>query len=318
MESLTKYRQSKEVIERMVQKYFPGNGLEKYIELTEGYFNVAYEVKLENGKELILKIAPRQDMRVMTYEKNIMYSEVNAMKLAQEKGEIPVPKVLGYDASCTICESPYFFMEKVDGRSMNSIRSNLTERQIETIYEEVGKIDATINQIVCPCFGYPGQKELQGKDWYSAFKTMLEAEVEDARRGNVDLKISVEQMWKALKKDQHIFKEVTEPRLVHWDCWDGNIFVKNGRVSGIIDWERCIWGDSLMEVGFRSYDQNLSFQKGYGITTFTESQRRRILWYDVYLLIEMSLECEYRHYDSMEMYDWATGQLVEQMRKITK
>ena len=47
----------------------------------------------------------------MTYEKNIMVSEVEAMKMAGRHGKIPVPKVLGYDDSHTICKSSYFFMK---------------------------------------------------------------------------------------------------------------------------------------------------------------------------------------------------------------
>ena len=31
---------------------------------------------------------------------------------------------------------------------------------------------------------------------------------------------------------------------------------KTGRIPGVIDWERCLWADPLMEVGFRTYDGN--------------------------------------------------------------
>jgi hypothetical protein len=48
-------------------------------ELTEGLFNVAYEVLLPE-KAVILKIAPPQDVKVMSYEHNIMKAEVEALR----------------------------------------------------------------------------------------------------------------------------------------------------------------------------------------------------------------------------------------------
>ena len=316
MESLTKNRQSEETLERMVERFFHPLKLQSYKELTEGYFNVAYEVTLSGGQSVVLKIAPAWNVRIMTHEKNMMYAEVGAMEKALEHGGIPVPKVLGYDESCAICGSPYFFMEKLKGSSVNKIKDTLTQEQMEAIYEETGKICREINRISCPCFGYPGQPQYQGTDWYTVFRRMLEAGIEDARRGNVDLKIPVDELFWHLEQDKDIFAEVTEPRLVHWDLWDGNIFVSHGEITGLIDWERCIWGDPLLEVGFRCHWDNDSFRKGYGAASFTKSEERRILWYDIYLFIVGSLECEYRKYETMDMYQWANHMLISQFRKL--
>ena len=164
MESLTKNRQNEETLRRMVGRFFHPLELQSYKELTEGYFNVAYEVTLSSGEAVILKVAPAEGVRVMTYERNIMCAEVQAMEMALEHGGIPVPKVLVYDDSHTICESPYFFMEKLKGSSLHEIKDAFTQEQINDIYKETGRINKEINRIACPCFGYPGQPEFQGKD----------------------------------------------------------------------------------------------------------------------------------------------------------
>lgn len=52
-------------------------------------FNVAYEISLNSGEHVILKIAPLKETRVMTYEKNFMFREVEAMKTAKKSSEIP-------------------------------------------------------------------------------------------------------------------------------------------------------------------------------------------------------------------------------------
>lgn len=316
MESLTKNRLNNKTISRMVDKFFAPLKMESCRELTEGYFNMAYEVDLNNGRKVILKVAPLKNTRIMTYEKNIMFSEVEAMKMAKNFGRIPVPDVIGYDDSCAICESPYFFMEKLEGRSLNVDKSNLSLEQITDIHIEMGKINRKINEISCPCFGYPGQPAFQGKEWYPVFQKMLEAGIEDAEKGNVDLKIPVTTLRACLKRDKEVFDEVTEPKLVHWDCWDGNIFVRDGMVTGIIDWERSLWGDPLMEVGFRTYSDNSSFLKGYNMDALTLNQKRRALWYDIYLLILVALECEYRKYETLDMYHWSTQLLEKQFNKL--
>lgn len=316
MESLTKHKLTKETISKMVEKFFKPFKMTDCQELTEGYFNMAYEICLNNGKRAILKIAPLKEMRIMTYEKNIMLSEVEAMKMAKKTGEIPVPDLIGYDDSCTICNSPYFFMEKIDGRSLNMEKNSLSADQIADIYIEVGKINRKINEINCPCFGYPGQPAFQGNEWFPVFQKMLENGIQDAENSNVDLKIPINTLRAFLKKDKNIFDEVTEPKLVHWDCWDGNIFVKDGKVTGIIDWERCLWADPLMEVNFRTYDDNKWFRKGYGLEELSDSEYRRALWYDIYLMIIMSSEYEYRKYETMDSYIWATGLLQEQFGKL--
>lgn len=315
MESLSKNKQTKADISKMTEKVFAPLEMKSYQELTEGYFNAAYEVELSNGNKTILKIAPSKNVRVMTYEKNIMFSEVQAMRSVGQNGGV-VPEVYGYDDSCTLCNSPYFFMQKLNGKSLNTVKDTLSQEQVESIYAETGKIIRLVNAISCPCFGYPGQPEYQGEKWYPVFRKMLEAGIADAEQASVDLKISIDDLLCYLERDRAIFEEVVKPQLIHWDCWDGNIFVENGRVTGIIDWERCLWADPLLEVGFRTYNLNIPFMKGYGLETFSEKQRRRALWYDIYLMILVSLECEYRKYETLDMYHWSTSVLAKQFEKL--
>lgn len=315
-ESLTKNKQDAETLKKMVDKYFAPIQMISFKELTEGYFNVAYEIYLSNKKSVILKVAPAKNTRIMTYEKNIMLSEVNGMELAIKKGGIPVPKILGYDDSCTICDSSYFFMEKLEGSSLYTDKDSISQSDLDNIYTEMGRINKKINEIHCQCFGYPGNPEYQGKEWFPVFKKMLQAGINDSKNGNVDIKIPIDTLFNYLDRDKEIFAEITVPQLVHWDLWDGNIFVKNGKITGIIDWERCIWGDPLLEAGFRCYDMNPHFLKGYGIDSLSENQKRRAIWYDVYLFILQSLECEYRKYETMDMYNRAIDLLEKQFKKL--
>ncbi len=317
MESQTKTKQSKETIEKMVKKIFPSSAMTDYKELTEGYFNVAYEVQLNGDTDVILKIAPDNNMRVMTNEKNIMLNEVTTMQTVSKYDGIKAPKVLGSDFSCTICNAPYFFMEKLTGKSLNSIKDTLSQEIINQVYWETGNMIRQVNEITCPCFGYPAQEEFQGKEWFPIFRKMIQANIADAKRGNVDTKISADNLLEHLEQDRALFEEITVPKLVHWDAWDGNIFVQDGHVTGLIDWERSLWADPLLEVGFRTYEQDKQYYfKGYGIEKLTENQYRRALWYDIYFMSTAVLECEYRRYETMDMYNWSVKMLQEQFSKL--
>lgn len=318
MESLTKNRQSEEALRRMTDKCFPSDEMSGWRELTEGYFNAAYEITLKSGRQIILKIAPSPDVRVMSYEKNLMYSEVKAMEMAQQQPEIPVARVLGYDDSRTVCPCSYFFMEKLEGESLNSILNTMTEEEVQAVRFETGRLNRLINEICCPCFGYPGLPECQGETWYPVFRKMLMMGIEDAERGQVELGIPAGELLLYLERDRSVFEEVTEPRLVHWDLWAGNVFVKDGRVTGLIDWERCLWADPLFEVGFRSHERHPFFLKGYGKETLSPAEERRALWYDIYTALLACQECEYRKYETMEMYDWAIEILKRRFELVRK
>ncbi|MEV7341763.1 hypothetical protein [Streptomyces sp. NPDC093544] len=43
--------------------------------------------------------------------------------------------------------------------------------------------------------------------------------------------------------------EVSEPRLVEWDLWDGNVMVRDGMIACVIGHERAFFGDPLIEHG---------------------------------------------------------------------
>lgn len=319
METATKNKQSFETINRMVAKAFHGLNAENVLELKEGFFNVAYLVALSDGREVILKIAPPKDSLIMTHEKNIMLAEVESMKLVKDKTDIPVAEILCYDHSHSICTSDYFFMSKIEGKSLNTISDALSEVDKVSINYHLGKFNAKMNSIVGDRFGYYSQPDKQDCNWYPAFSSIINDAIHDARALKIDIGVEYDAVNTILLHYKSCFDEVTVPKLVHWDLWAGNIFIENNKISGLIDFERCLWADELMEVGFRSQNQDENFLKGYGIGEFTDTQKARIKWYDLYLLLIVSLECDYRKYPDHEQLNWAkerikkTVELLENM-----
>lgn len=300
--SATKNNQSSEDLNCLVNKAFPKEKIKEIIELTEGFFNIAYSIEFESGLEVILKIAPDPSIDVMTNEKDIMKCEVETMELVRKRKSIKIPKVLFFDFSKKICNSNYFFMEKIPGSSFFSQWGVMSQNEKDKINEEVGKLNKVINEITNDKFGYYAQNEKQGKEWFYVFESMLKDIYNDAEKKNISMPFSKEEIIELLYKEKEIFRDVNIPCLIHWDLWAGNVFVKDGEITGFIDFERCLWADVLMETGFRKCFYEPAFIKGYGLD-LTEAEKRRILWYDVYLAGIFCLECDYRGYDNRDNYN---------------
>lgn len=313
--SITKAAVSEDTVNRMTQKALGEDALE-IRELKEGYFNIAYQVRLSD-RDVVLKIAPSPETEVMTFEKNIMFSEVDSMKMVAQRTEVPVPEVLFYDSSRDVADREYFFMEMLDGKSLSSISDVLPEEQKQRIYYDMGRYTAMLNGITGERFGYYGQPDRQGEDWYEVFRDMLRDPFADAERKGIAMPVREDETLELLERDRALLGAVETPRFVHWDIWAGNVFIADGQIRGIIDFERCLWGDPLLEVGFRCYEQNSAFFGGYGIKGLSREEKRRARWYDVYLALLWCLETDYRGYDNRDFYHMGCRAALSGMEELT-
>lgn len=298
--SITKADVTEETINRMVRKAFGEDVLETQ-ELKEGYFNVAYRIRLQN-RNVVLKIAPSREIQVMAHEKNIMSSEVDSMRMVAKRTEVPVPRILFYDNSGSVIDREYFFMEMLQGQSLSSLQDALPEGEKQEIYYRMGQYTRQLNCIEGERFGYYAQPDRQGENWYEVFRDMIRDIYADARRKDIAMPVEEDKTLELLERDRAIFEMVKTPRFVHWDIWAGNVFIANNKIEGIIDFERCLWADALMEVGFRNCEYNKAFYEGYGIEELTSEEKRRARWYDVYLALIWCLETDYRGYDNRDFY----------------
>ena len=114
MESITKNRQSPETLRAMIARaYGPDqvpSGDDFAEELGHGWFNVAYKLRLRDGAQVVLKIAPPPHVEVMTYEHGAMGTELTALALIRERTSVPVPAVQFADRSHELCDADWFVM----------------------------------------------------------------------------------------------------------------------------------------------------------------------------------------------------------------
>jgi aminoglycoside phosphotransferase (APT) family kinase protein len=319
MESKTKNRKSREDLAKIIEKAFGkpllAEGEDAITELKEGWFNAAYCLRLTDGREVVVKIAPPVDAEVMTYEKNIMYTEVACMKMVAENPAIPVPEIYYFDTDKDVCDSNYFVMEKLAGENYEHLKKTLDKKMQSQIDQEIGGIIRAINEYPGTYFGYDGNRDLRADTWREAFIKICNSVLDDAHRTNADLFFPVEEIRDVILKHAPALDEVTSPVLVHWDAWDLNFFVKDGKVSGLLDFERALWADPLMEAQFRTlaFGGVNDYLKGYGKTTFTHSEDIRNHLYILHLALIMKTECYYRNYPTDEVSNLAKMFLIPTM-----
>jgi aminoglycoside phosphotransferase (APT) family kinase protein len=287
-------------------------------ELHEGFFNASFLLEADNGQQYVLKVAPPPDVKVMQYEKDIMRAEVESMRLVRARTSVPVPEILCYDTSCRLLESEFFIMEFLPGRPYHHARQEFSATQQDLIDREIGGFVRQINDISGTGFGYAaGEKRFTG--WRECFDAMLASALQDGQAMNVSLPLPYDVLHERLARHFHLLDEIKTPQLVHWDVWDGNVFVDphTKRVSGLIDFERALWGDPLMEANFCEWDFHDGFITGYGCDMLdTPARRQRRLLYSVHRYLVMVIEAAYRQYETDDLENWSREQLVENLGQL--
>ena len=310
--AITKNRQSPETISSMAKNAFPGKQVAKIKELTEGLCNVAYDILFEDGSKSILKIAAKDRKGNTSNEVNLMQAEIKAMQLVAENCSFKIADIQYYDTSNTICDSHYFFMEKLQGNNFFLVRNSMTEEEIATIDTEIGKISRELTNVKNSEFGFLGE-EKRYDSLFAFVKQMLVNLISDANKRNIDILYDGQTFLNQLENDKPAFDTIHHATLVHWDMWEGNVFVKNGHVSGIIDWERALWGEPFMDDRFRMHSRRKEFLQGFGQTSFSADELKRLRWYDIILYLTMMIEVFYREFDDQGQYYWAREQLEKCM-----
>lgn len=293
--SITKNHQSPETLHALAAAAFPDKQVRTITELTEGMFNAAYRLDFMDDSASILKIAAASGDGLLSNEINLMQAEVSTMELLCGHGVSYIPQVQFSDFTRTRCSGTYFFMEVMPGRSLSSCRHELSEDTISTVMREVGRFQRLTTDFHRAHFGLAGDTR-QFDSQYELEDYMFSNVLRDAAKAGVAFGFSSDALLARLERDRACFDEVKTPSLVHLDMWDGNIFVHEGRLSGVIDWERAVWGDPFMDDRFRTQSQHPAFLSAYGKPCFTPAEKRRILWYDVFLYVTMLTECRYRQY----------------------
>lgn len=320
MDSITKSKISENQIRQLFKSAFGDKYiLEGIVELKDGYFNTAYSITAKDGFKTILKVAPSKEIKLMRYEKNLMRAEVDTLNMIKEKTNVPVPKVYLYNSERDIIDNEYFFMEFINGIPLNKLKNSLSDENKEKIYKQIGVYTRQINNICGECFGYISQGDRQFENWFDAFTALVEDVLIDGQEASVELPVSYEKLSGIIGSGKDILNNIVKPSLIHKDLWAGNIFIDpiSFEVTGIVDCERALWADPMMDFVFGYLEDKDGFNEGYGRNkAATDEEQCRKSLYRLYLYLILIIECKYRLYPKDDQEKWGRKMLEKELKNL--
>ena len=315
MESLTKREFDKaQIIEIVEAEFNTAVSAHNITPLTSGWFNTAYAIQMPTDfPDMVLRIAPPPEVRVLTYEKELMRREVKLHLQLQDLTTIPVPQICAYNFDHNIIPQDYMFVAKLNGLSLDQLNDQLSDAERDQIYMALGQTCNEINQIMGEQFGYAGTT-LATNSWPEAFTKMIYALLDDGQDLAVQLPIPIDEVRSLFDELAPLLPMIERPYLNHFDIWLPNIFVtqENGRwqIEGIIDWERAFFGDPEADTVVANNPFGDPFWQGYGRkpAPSPESQKRLAL-YRLHLWLIMLIEAKVRFADA-EHLPWTRDQFM--------
>ncbi|MET8527112.1 aminoglycoside phosphotransferase family protein [Micromonospora sp. NPDC005172] len=272
--------------------------------ISGGGFATVWRVALDGGREVVLKVAPPADAPLLRYERGLCGAEARYFRLvAAHAPQVPVPPLLHHGDDPELGE--WLFMGLLPGRSLWEWSESAQRLDDGPARYDFGAALAALHRVTGDRYGYDGPRA-SGATWREAFTAMLDGLLADAGDWDVRLPASPDRIRELPERYASVLDEVRRPALLHFDGWDGNVLAEpetdgNLRLRGIVDGERFLFGDPLMDlvsplIYRRAEDEpNNPFLRGYRAAAghpvlFDEAALRRLSLYRLHLYLLMTVE----------------------------
>ena len=277
--------------------------------LTGGMFATTYRATLTDGTRVVAKTAPTDAGRLLTYELDLVRTEAAVYRLAADRADLLMPNVLLTDFTRTVLAGDVLVVSHLDGIPLIDA-GELAAGTADAVQRDLGAFMARLHTVRGDRFGYPNlEAGLHAPTWPEAFTLMVGALLDDAQRWGTPL--PSDDIRDTLDRHLDALATITIPSLVHMDLWAANVFIDpaTAELTGIIDTERAVWGDPLLELA--GADQlglgpaPAALLRGYAgaggeLALGTASGRTRMLLYRLYLTLVLLVEIAPRGYTG----DW--------------
>lgn len=268
----------------------PDVAVVEHVELSGGSFAAVRRVTLSDGRDVVLKVGPSPEVPLLTYEHGMIDCEATYFRLVGDQAPgVPVPQVLHHGDG-------WLFTTHLPGRPLTAYR----DADHVLVREQLGAAVARVHTVTGTHFGYTGPRP-QAATWRAAFAAMMEAMLDDAATWDVALPVPADRIREVVGGSAAELDEVDRPALVHFDLWAGNVLAAQGQLTGMVDGERYLYADPLLDFVSplllrRVEDEpDHPFVRGYAAATGTPvvidaAARRRLALYRLYLYVLMTVE----------------------------
>jgi len=212
-------------------------------------------------ENLVLKVHtnPKNDVEWFKAE-SLIYQRI------KEEIDIPSPKIVYQDFSEDKYENCFYIMERLEGQNPGNIRKDIDQDQLEKYIYQYGKMLGKVHQI-----SLPGQYGLLVRDEEELVSEYGAEQWNWALEGSMSSWVEmIEEQWSehpsleySSSKAKKLIPDKPKSVLVHSDNRLDNILVKDGSISGFLDWSHPWVGDSLYDLARAEYlliDYDLSFK----------------------------------------------------------
>ncbi|MCR6688410.1 aminoglycoside phosphotransferase family protein [Cellulomonas sp.] len=285
--------------------------------LEGGLFATTYRVTLEDGTRVVVKTAPVATGRLLTHEHDLLRTEAEVYALGADHPDLLLPRLLHQDFTRTVVGGDVVVAAHLDGVPWKDAGFGPADRdpRAARAHGDLAALIGRFAAVAGTTFGYPQSPALQADTWRGALTAMVEALLSDAQRWSVD--VPADRIRTALDRHGAALDEVTEPRLVHSDLWPGNLFVDpaTGAITGVIDPERALWGDPLVDVvgADPMWDgPGLDLDDSFDLTS--PSGAARLLLARLWLALVMTVEIAPRAYTG----DWVADYDAANRRNLAR
>ncbi|ASR55787.1 phosphotransferase family protein [Cellulomonas sp. PSBB021] len=219
--------------------------------LTGGFFATTYRARLTDGRSVVVKTAPADESRLLTYEADLLRAEALVYGVGADRPDLLLPSVVTTDFSRSVFPGDVVVASWLPGVPWDRAGFGAPgdDPRAARAQRELGALMARFHRVAGPRFGYlVDASGLVGDTWPQAFGRMVDALLADAVRWGVD--VPDQRVRAAVAAHQDALAQVTSPVLVHHDLWPGNLFADpgTGELLGVIDPERALWGDPLLDL----------------------------------------------------------------------
>lgn len=313
--SYSKNFQSDSTIKKIYEKNFNKSSENIIItSLTGGTKSAVYLIQ-DYEEKIVLKISAKQQDKLLSFEKNTICWESQMLRL-METNNISAPRLIKYDDSCEVCDSPYILMSYIEGRTFEECKKKLSEREINDIEYQIGKICSDICKIKGNDFYLPSNPENKYNNNFEFTLNLFNMLLKDAKTKKINIGfLNYNEIIELIIRYEEILNNINNLCLVHSDIWDGNIIIKNGKISGIVDFADLYFCDELMTFYFHTIKPETSkkFLEGFGKESLTFEENVRISVYRLLVLLKMHIESNYKHFENN---DWIIDKIYNEVSKL--
>jgi len=233
-----------------------------------GKFSETFDVSGPDGT-YVLRVAPPDDLLQLFHEYRMMRQEpaLHARLLAETS--VPVPEIAARDFSRDRIDRDWLLMPRLPGEPLSDAALDHDAR--DRALREWGGYIAEVHSLTDPAgrYGYLGEHECMTprSNWPEAFAEMYRKELDDIVDCGIYDAAAADAAQKLLIENLAAFDCCDASRLLHGDIWVTNLLVEpDGRVTGVIDFDRACWGDVEWDLAIADYCgvTGGAFWNGYG------------------------------------------------------